>query len=91
MAEFRTHIGEIVTGERLQAALNVVADFYVENAKGIRKEDLYASHVTDDQKEDYLRKGLLYAEEIRLGKVTNFTIWQRVNTELTGECIALLP
>lgn len=87
---FRTHTGEIVQGERLAAALQAVGDWYEANAYGIRKEDLYASHVTTAQKEANLAKGLKHAKEVRQGAVTSFSVWQRVNEHLTGDCVALL-
>lgn len=41
--QFKTHTGEVVTGERLQAALNVVADFWESNARAIRESGDYAA------------------------------------------------
>ena len=87
---FRTHTGEIVTGDRLTAALNTVADDWAATAHAIRKEDRYASHVTETAKDEYLADGLAFAEKIRRGETTGFTTWQRINTALTGECVALL-
>lgn len=88
--EFRTHTGEVVTGSRVVSALAVVADFYVSNAYAVRREDSYASHVTEARKEAALQAQLRLADAIRAGEVKSFAVWQRVNTELTGECIALL-
>ena len=88
--KFITHTGEVVEGDRLKQALNHVADFWVSNAHGCRKAP-YASHVTEQQKDDNLARGLEYAESIRQGYVEDFTSQQRINTYLTGECIALLP
>lgn len=88
--QFRTHTGEIVTGDRLTAALNKVADDWADLARAIRKEDAYAPHVSESTKEANMQAMLARAEEIRAGLVDNFTIWQRVNTELTGQCVALL-
>lgn len=90
MNSFRTHTGEIVTGDRLVAALSKVADDWEEMARAIRKEDRYASHVTEDVKDARLAKDLETANRVRAGNVSSFTIWQRVNTVLTGECVALL-
>lgn len=90
MNTFRTHTGEIVTGERLQAALNTVADDWAAMAHAIRKEDAYAPHVAEAAKDEYLAKGLAFAETIRRGETTGFTTWQRINSALTGECVALL-
>jgi len=88
---FKTHNGEVVKGERLKKALNHVADKWAENAKAIRKNDNYASHVTESTKDLRLEQGLRFAEYVRAGHIESFTISQRVNTFLTGECIALLP
>jgi len=92
MKTFQTHTGEIVTGERLNVAYGAVADWYVENAHGIKSENLYASHVTEKTKQDCLDTQLALAERIRLGiEPMGFWLWQRLNTELTGECVAFLP
>lgn len=89
---FRTHQGEVVKGKRLQAALNKVADFWAENAKAVRLEDAYADHVTEATKENILQQHLEQAERIRQGtEPMGFWLWQRVNEELTGECVAYLP
>jgi len=91
-ATFYTHKGEAITGERLQWALDRVAEDWKALAYAIRKEDAYGSHVTEEMKEAYLQAMLAEAEDIRKGeKSLNFTFWQRVNAELTGECIAFLP
>jgi hypothetical protein len=90
MLTFRTHTGEIVTGERLTAALASVANAWADNARAIRREDHYASHVTEATKDNALAEGLAFAEQIRRGETTGFTTWQRINTALTGECVALL-
>jgi len=88
--KFTTHTGEQVSGKRLSDALNKVADDWAKIQRGIRKEDKYADHVSEKTKEENLTKGLERAEEIRNGKnIDNFTIWQRINTELTGESVPL--
>lgn len=87
--QFRTHTGEIISGERLQRAINKVADDWAELSRAIRREDCYAEHVTTAKKDEYLAEGLARAESIRAGDIQSFTIWQRVNAELTGECVAL--
>ena len=91
MQTFRTHTGEMVQGERLQEALNAVADDWAANAYAIRREDAYASHVSEARKDERLARGLEAADRIRQGEIQSFTIWQRVNEKLTGECVALLP
>jgi retron-type reverse transcriptase len=88
--EFITHTGEVVTGEVLQKALNKVANDWERIGRNIRKEDKYAPHVTEDKKEANLIRFIETAESIREGNVCSFTIWQRVNQAITGECVALL-
>lgn len=91
ITEFRTHTGEVVTGERLSNALNAVADERAASAQAIYTEDLYAPHVTQKIKERILQKSLEYAEQIRTGTAPmSFTLWQQINTVLTGECVGLL-
>ena len=91
MKTFKTHTGEIVQGERLNDALNSVANYWRQLAHDIQNEDAYASHVTETTKERNLSSMLEEAEAIRNGEVSNLTIWQRINEKLTGECVALLP
>lgn len=89
---FRTHKDETVSAQALVKAQHAVADWYRNNAYGIRAEDLYASHVTEATKEKRLQEQLAQAERIRAGtEPMGFWLWQRINTELTGECIAFLP
>lgn len=61
--DFRTHTGEIVTGDRLQAALSKVADDWRNLARAIRKEDRYAPHVTDATKEQAMLDMLSRADD----------------------------
>lgn len=89
---FTTHNKEVVSGKKLTDAINKVADDWADLHKRIREEDGYASHVTEEQKDEYLKKELERAEEIRNGVgLDNFTIWQRIDTELTGETVPFLP
>lgn len=90
MRQFRTHTGEVVTGDRLDAACKGVGQDWRDLAHSIRKEDAYASHVTEETKEKDLNRRLAQADQIDAGTIDNFTIWQRVNEFLTGECVALL-
>lgn len=87
--QFITHTKEIIKGKRLTDALNKVADKMVENANLIRVSK-YADHVTEEQKEVLLQRDLEYAEKVRNGFFENMSIWQTINTELTGECIGIL-
>ena len=89
---FTTHTGEVITGQRLAQALNAVADWKVKNAHGIYNEDFYASHVSKKTKLNNRERDLECAERIRNGtEPMGFWLWQRINNELTGECIAFLP
>jgi hypothetical protein len=91
MQPFRTHTGEIVTGQRLADAYKQVAADWRTLAHAIRKENAYAAHVTEATKEAAMQDMLIRADEIETGDLRSFTVWQRVNTVLTGECVALLP
>ena len=86
-AKFTTHTGETVTGDTLQKALNEVAKYWRALGLAIRKENLYASHVTEAEKEHDLQKRFSEATQIESGNIVSFTIWQLVNTELTGKCV----
>lgn len=90
MESFKAHTGEVFSGKQLQDALDHVANWYEDNARAIRKEDRYASHVTEDQKDRNLQSQLNLAEHIRSGKEHGFWLWQRINTYLTGECVPML-
>ncbi len=90
--QFQTHTGEIVTGDRLQAACEAVALWYEENARACLTSDDYPPHVTQQTKEDLARQRYEWAESVRKrDNLTNFSVWQRVNARLTGECVAFLP
>lgn len=91
MNTFQTHTRETISGDRLQMALNKAANDWEKLGHDIYKENAYADHVTEDIKLKELQKHIDTAKAIRNGEVRTFTIWQRVNTELTGECVALLP
>lgn len=73
------------------AACEAVAQDWREIAHGIRKEDLYALHVTEEHKAACLQRALAQADKIAAGEIKSFAIWQRVNKKLTGECVGLLP
>ena len=88
----KLHTGKILTETELAEALKKVANDLRENAFAIHAENAYASHVTQEEKERYLQERLGYANEVEKGlHNSNFTIWQRVDTMLTGECVAFLP
>lgn len=91
MKPFMTHAGKIVTGARLQAALDSVADDLVALAHAIREEDAYAAHVAESVKDARLAEMLAHAAAVRKGIWNDLATWQRINAKLTGECVALLP
>lgn len=73
-------------------ALLKTAEFYAKNAQGIFDEDFYADHVTQEEKERFLKDGLKYAEEVKNGNhLTCFSVAQKFHYILTGESVALLP
>ena len=86
----RNHCGEIIPEETLQAALKKVAADVRESAR-IARTEKYASHITEDQKDEFMQKELDLADEIEAGTARGFWLWQRVNTIVTGECVAFLP
>lgn len=91
---FQTHLGEVLPANdaKLVAACETVAQWYEDNARATRIEDAYASHVTEQKKDELMLKQFDWAEQVRQRKnLHNFSVWQRVNAELTGECVALLP
>jgi hypothetical protein len=87
---FRIHTGEEVSGPRLSEAFRKAGDAMENLALEIRAEDPYAPHVTEAEKDAILADDLALAQRIRDGEVKSFAVWQRVNMELTGECVALL-
>lgn len=91
MDMFITHTGERVTGVRLVEARKQVTNDLVELAYTIFNEDAYAPHVTKQQKQDILLDDIKRAKTILNGTVSSLAVIQRINTVLTGECIALLP
>lgn len=91
VTSIRLHTGEVVSGDRYVAARDKVADWFADNARHVRAEDPYAAHVTTEQKDARLAETLAWSDAIRAGEAYGFTVWQRINAELTGECVAFLP
>ena len=88
----KTHTGEIITGERLKSAIKAVASDWRKLAYDIREEDAYASHVSEAEKDEIMAQHIKSADDFENGTSGPcFTLWQRLNTKLTGECVALLP
>ena len=82
----------VLSGAKLQEALDHVADELLRSAEAIRVEDAYGSHVTAEQKARWHQNRLDWAAEVRQGlHCGNMGVWQRVNMFVTGECAALLP
>jgi hypothetical protein len=92
MNSFRTHQGRRVKGKELQLALYSVGEDLINLAIRIRKENAYADHVTEETKERILQDSLAIAYGIQKGMTMGCGLWflQRLNTKLTGECIAIL-
>lgn len=89
--QFKTHTGDIITGQRLTLALEQVANEWEASARAIFDDDGYATHVTLKAKLDHLNYGIALANDIRNGtNLNNFTVWQFVNHKLTNETIALM-
>ena len=75
----------------LVKAYREVGDDWEQIGRNIYEQDEYASHVPRSRKVEDLQSSLKYANEIRNGEhLNNFTIWQRVNEKLTGECAGFL-
>jgi hypothetical protein len=88
---FVTHKKEIKSGKELEDALRHIASDYRDNARNLRIEDPYASHVTEAEKDRILSDSLNLANQIERGEgLNNFTVWQKVNHFFTGECVAFL-
>lgn len=81
------------TQDQLQAARNYAAEgswCCMENA--LNDDNYFASHITWSEKQKYARRERRWAMEVEAGlRDHNFSVWQRMNYYLTGECIALLP
>ena len=90
MESFKTHTGEVVSGKRLKKILRKIADEHRKNAKELHASLEYAEHVTQKQKDDNLKKDLQVAKFIEAGEVGTWAL-QRIDAEVTGESIALLP
>lgn len=81
----------LFTPEELQAAREQVARFFEDNAQKIKVQDSYAAHVTARKKQKNLQRSLQWAQEIREGKHDgNFTVAQRMQVCLTGDCTPFL-
>jgi hypothetical protein len=81
---------DITKHPKFMDACKKVANDWRELGHAILKENAYASHVTEQQKIDHLNEHLELADRIEKGEITSFTIWQRINQELTGECVGFL-
>ncbi len=88
-----TSKGDLITGDKLQAACEAVAKQMELSAEKVRKGDAFIPHVTQAEKDDYINRFYTQeAKEIRaMENLHYFPRWQRINTELTGECVAFLP
>ena len=80
----------LIQGDIVINAFIKVANAMEKRAYAVRNGAEYASHVTAEQKDEYLVDALNRVEKVREGECNSFAIWQMVNMELTGDCIALL-
>lgn len=77
--------------EDVTAARESVANDLRALAHEIKETDLYASHVSESDKERFLLESLKHADRVERGERDgNFAIWQRIKQKLTGETVALL-
>ena len=88
---FQTHDKREVTGQEFENACQKVGDWLENLAHDIYNGDSWAAHVTQETKDIMLAKRLEHVARVKSGDITTFADWQRINTELTGECIAFLP
>jgi hypothetical protein len=91
MTSLRDSNGVIHTGQPLKDALAKVAQDMRDLAHGIRTDDPYAVHVTEDTKDENLRQSLDLADQVEKGEVNGFWLWQKLNMIFTNECVAMLP
>jgi len=72
----------------VQKARSEVVEDWKQIVRKIRKDDDYAKHITETEKNELLKKGLKFAGEIACGAHdANFTVWQRIIFKLSGENI----
>ena len=76
---------------RFMEACKKVAKDWRKLCYSVRNSNDYADHVTEEEKEATLQKHLQAADVVERGEIKSFGMWQRVNQELTGECVAFLP
>lgn len=89
----KTHLGETITGARLTLARNYAASVNLRYAISIERGQVeFADHMTREAQLTIAKKERRLAKEIQAGKHDhNFTIWQRMNYNITGESVAFLP
>lgn len=89
----KTHTGEIITGARLQEARKAATQPNLDYIEAIDNGTAgFASHVTIAQIQEIRAGEVEQIRKIRAGESDhNFTVWQRMNTFLTGKTVALLP
>lgn len=90
--QFKDSNGRSVPSAELQNALNRVAEDWLLMGFNVYMMDQYPAHVSESAKYARYEKNKEVSERIRNGlELNNFTIRQRVDTYLTGNCAALLP
>jgi len=90
--EFKASTGEVFRGERLNRALQNIAKDIRKNAlETYNNPESYPDHVSQAIKDNLLKESQYRAYKISYGMIDNLTDLQLLNTELTGNCVPLLP
>lgn len=83
--------GKILQGKELKKVLKNISEDYKKTVQEIFESNEWASHITEEDKKEYLEKELLYASEVELGlHNNNFTVWQKINLYCTGESVPFM-
>ena len=88
---FKDSNGNIVPDEKLKEACKAIAYKWRKSAINQYNQNLYAPHVTEEQKIDNVTKSFAIASWLEAGIIDTFAAWQDINEYITGECVALLP
>lgn len=92
MKTFRTSEGKVLDWNnwKLVKARKKVANDYRQIAHAIHDGDSYAEHITQEMKDGFLAERLEAADRVEHGtEQMTFALWQRLNAEITGECVPL--
>ena len=80
------------TKEQISLARKYATQVHLDYIEAIDKNEAgFASHVTEEKIQEIRAQKLNYIQEILDGKHDgNFSVWQRMNYYLTGECVPFL-